>query len=188
MFHSHHRFVTVLSCSIGVVSPRQTKNSMEDNLPHLEHHLGCALQLAVTDLAWWARLADNSRASNLPMLACLDFHHSSNPLVISSYALVWVHESSVDDFLRTIEYEYEVYSFSASSMSWSLSSRGSHTTLFNHCTPVVCVANRKDHFAILAVADEHAVEAFSVSLPCFWKTAPIPASPISFILVLEAYV
>ena len=55
--------------------------------------------------------------------------------------------------------------------------------MFDHSAFVVC---REYYFAILAVSDERAVGDLTVSLPCFWKAAPIPALPISFISVPEA--
>ena len=138
MFHSHHRFVTVLSCSIGVVSTRQTKNSMEDNLPRLEHHLGCALQLAVTDSpsghVWLTPVA-------LQTCRCSP---ASTFTTLRTRSLVAMHSSGSTNLLLTtfsaLSNTNTKCTVSRSSMSWSLSSRGNHTTLFDHCTPVVCIA------------------------------------------------
>ena len=125
-------------------------------------------------------------------VACLDQLPASFdggslvPLHSHQQQLVWIQESSIDNSLRTLEYESEVAQFLGQFPEHEpLSSSGAQTTLFDHSASLVY---RNDHSAILAVADERAANALTVRLPRFWKAAPIPASPVSFIPVPEAAV
>ncbi|KAL4071558.1 hypothetical protein V8B97DRAFT_1870918 [Scleroderma yunnanense] len=120
-------------------------------------------------------------------VTCLDFLPSTSnegllvPLPFHQQQLVWIQESSIDDSLRTPKYESEVAQFLGQfHANEPLSSSDAQTVLFDHGASLV---HRGDHSAILAVVDEHAVDALTMYLPRFWKAAPIPASPVSFLPV-----
>ena len=124
-------------------------------------------------------------------VACLDLVPASSgggsfvPLYSHQQQLVWIQESSVDDSLRTPEYEYEVAQFLGQFHAHEPISSGPQATLFDHSASLI---HRSDHFVILAVSDERAADALSAYLPRFWKAAPIPASPVSFLPVPETAV
>jgi len=97
--------------------------------------------------------------------------------------LVWTQESSVDDSLRTLEYESKVVQFlDQFHGAYDLISTGPQTTFLDHSASLI---HRSDHFVILAVPDERAADALTAYPPRFWKAASIPALPVSFLPVPE---
>ena len=76
------------------------------------------------------------------------------PLYSHQQHLVWIQESSVDDSLCTLEYEYEVAQFLCQFHGAHESiSTGPQTTFLDHSVSLI---HRSDHFVILAVPDERA--------------------------------
>jgi len=133
----------------------------------------------------------NGRSSNSPMSPAST---SSQPLRMGASSFlyshqqqrVWIQESSVDDSLRTLEYESEVAQFlDQFHGAHEPTSTGPQTTLLDHSASLI---HRSDHFVILAVPDERAADALPAYLPRFWKAAPIPVSPVSFFPVPETAV
>ncbi|KAI6102859.1 Zn-dependent exopeptidase [Pisolithus sp. B1] len=104
--------------------------------------------------------------------------------------LVWIQESSIDDSLRTPEYEVEVADFDA----WLVSEKrvaypDGQTILFEGAEPSPSsLVYRNANSGIVAVADQDAADVLSTRLPRFWKAMPIPASPVSYLPVPSAAV
>jgi len=122
-------------------------------------------------------------------VACLNLTPASSdggsfiPLYSHQQQLVWIQESSVDDSLRTLDYESEVAQFlSQFQGAHEPISTGPQTTFLDHSASLI---HRSDHFVILTVPEERAADALTAYLPRFCKAASIPALPVSFLPVPE---
>ncbi|KAI6118493.1 hypothetical protein EDD16DRAFT_1480929 [Pisolithus croceorrhizus] len=104
--------------------------------------------------------------------------------------LVWIQESSIDNSLRTPEYEVEVADFDA----WLVSEKrvaypDGQTILFEGAEPSPpSLVYRNANSGIVAVADQDTADVLSTRLPRFWKAMPIPTSPVSYLPVPSAAV
>lgn len=96
--------------------------------------------------------------------------------------LVWIQQSSIDDSLRTPEYEAEVADFD----DWLVSEKrvaypdGQTILLEGTKSGPLSLVYRNANSSIVAVADLDAAHVLSSRLPRFWKASPIPASPVSY--------
>ncbi|KAI6038679.1 Zn-dependent exopeptidase [Pisolithus marmoratus] len=101
--------------------------------------------------------------------------------------LVWIQESSIDNSLRTLEYEAEVANF----IDWLASDKriaypDGQTILFEGGKPApVSLVYHTANSGVVAVRDQGTVHILSTRLPRFWKALPIPAKPVLYLPVPE---
>ncbi|KAH7909299.1 hypothetical protein BJ138DRAFT_1155545 [Hygrophoropsis aurantiaca] len=94
--------------------------------------------------------------------------------------LVWVQESSIDDALRTSDYEDEVYAFLKSLTTDTIplqSHISSQDVLVSN--PEVELLHSSATSVLLAI--DESVGSIDTIIPRFWKSAILPATPVSFI-------
>ncbi|KAH7924339.1 Zn-dependent exopeptidase [Leucogyrophana mollusca] len=107
------------------------------------------------------------------------------PLSENTHQLVWVQESAVDDALRTPDYEEEVYTFlkflNTESLPINAALHGSGQE-FMSSKPGVELLHSSASSALLAV-DPDSAQTIDTILPRFWKSAILPASPVSYLPV-----
>ena len=120
---------------------------------------------------------------------------SSAPVIVPVPAggeqLVWIQESSIDDTLRTTAYDAQVEDF----FQWLRTDDAVVPPAADYQTvllapeslpaPSLLYHNPTLRSALVAVPDAATAHAFATFLPPYWKTSPIPPTPVSYIPVPE---